>query len=423
MDNADEKKPDTRITSGMHKSAIIYRDDSASFIYVCFHCGSMFNEINETLQHIECHFQLASVVVDPFTDVGKQENFTDSFPLSSGPETSDIKTEIFDNEINSSSAAIRSELVIEDDVREYCCKVCNAIQSSKFLFYIHVLNVHIREPMKCCYCTNNRPFENTGVFENHLRRHIAKGEVNWESVTQGIHTSMEFDWSAYESAASIDLKLENEVTVQKAKRIPSSNELVTVKRRRHKSTTKRVYSRPYRCHKCSQTCRYMNALKDHLKTHTDDELLETYKCKECDCYFKNSCALRIHVLGVHFGTKRLSCNACDLEFNFAEGKQFEEHLQLHNGPDNKLWTDVRYGIQHQKDDFSKYEEFDSFTEQQFSCEFCTQRFYLKSNLDVHMKSVHSGQRRLRCGQCDSIFTTPKVCFQASVLNYFFYVFY
>lgn len=328
MENTDIKIHNSLSTDGLHKSAIIYRDDSARFIYVCFRCNRMFSEISETLQHIESHFQLANVVLDQFTEEYKEDNFVDCFAITSAPETVDIKIEILDNnDINDSSVPTRSD-------------------------------------------------------------------------------SMKLDWSN-EAAETIDL-VEHDGMKENTKGIGSSEKLSTTTRSRMEPSSKRVYARPYRCHKCTQTCRSMNTLRNHMKTHTDDELLEVYRCKECDCYYKNAYALRVHVLGVHLMTNRFSCNACATQFNFSQNKQFEEHLQLHNGPDKKLWADIKDGIYHRKTDYSKYEELDSYTEQQYPCEFCTQRFYLKCNLDVHTKSVHSGQRRMQCGQCSSIFTTPKV---------------
>lgn len=405
MENIDKKVFNNLNINKMHKSAIIYRDDSASFIYVCFHCGRMFKEINETLQHIESHFQMANVVVDQLTEDGKEENLADSFAVTSAPETVDVKLEIEDHNhvYDGSVVATKSVQMRKDNEPEFRCKICNLIQPSKFLIRIHALNTHIQEPMVCSYCTNS--FATSEEFENHLKMHVSRREVNWKSVTDGIKTVMKVDWSTYVPADTKCSENDDKVIKEKPKKMSSPKELPTVNRNHNESAT----VRPYRCHKCPLTCRNMTLLRNHMKTHADDELLEIYQCKECDCYFKSGYALRIHVLGFHLQTKRFSCNACSVQFNFSQSKQFEEHLQLHNGSDNQLlWTDIKDGIYHQMVDFSKYEEIESFTEQPYSCEFCTQRFYIKCNLDVHIKSIHSGQRRLQCAECYSIFATPKV---------------
>ncbi len=80
--------------NGMNKSAIIYRDDSARFIYVCFHCGRMFDEIKETLLHIESHFTLVNVTVEPFIEDCKQMHLHDNYVVTTAIEPIDIKLEI-----------------------------------------------------------------------------------------------------------------------------------------------------------------------------------------------------------------------------------------------------------------------------------------------------------------------------------------
>lgn len=388
------------ITDGLHKSAIIYRDASARFIYVCFHCGCTFNEINETLQHIESHFQLANV------EYGKDDHLTDCFAIRPTVENVDVKIEILDNkkyaleDINPAARRLDKSSSSEDVQRKYRCKVCNSMHSSKFLVRVHALNVHIHEPMTCCLC--KKSFTRIIYFENHLKRHITTGDVNWKSAIEGIATTVEIDWSTYEE----DVEHEGIPLLE----VPSST---TIKRSQPNVTKKRPYSRPYQCHKCPLKFRYMKALRTHFESHVNHELFNICRCKECDSFYKNPYELRIHVLEVHRMIETFSCNSCTSQFNCSESKQFEEHLELHNNgaDDKKLWTDIRDGINYPKDfDCSKYEEVESFTEEQHSCEFCTQRFHLRINMDMHMKGVHYGQRRLQCGQCESVFTTPKVRF-------------
>ncbi|KAJ6646783.1 Zinc finger protein, partial [Pseudolycoriella hygida] len=291
-----EKMTTALTTDGLEMSAIIYRDKSASFICVCYHCGRMFNEIDESLQHIESHFQLTKIEVYHSNDNDKDENSVECCTI---PETTDIKIEILD-------------------------KFC-------------------------------------GKDEKELKQ--------------------------------MDEHNEKEVHLEESR-----------------SRNKRDVARPYRCHKCAKGFKYINLLKTHLATHPEDDLLKVYKCKECDCYYESSLALRLHVLQVHLMVKDYTCNACWQQFPLTLAKQFEEHLRGHNGPKKKLWSELSDGIYHQEVDLTKYEETDSVTEDRFQCEFCTQKFYLKSNLEAHTKSVHSGQRRLQCGQCESVFTAPKYYF-------------
>lgn len=382
---------------GLQKSAIIYRDDSATFIYVCFHCGCMFNEINETLQHIESHFQLASVVVEqPVDDVTA---FNSDF-------TVDIKEEILDNEDDNPLFAESISL------REFRCKICGVIELSRFSLRVHALSDHIHEPMECHYCACSS-YKSIVDFENHLTSHMATGEVDWRSVIDGIQTRTLVDWSVYEGDVTLEtdtmLLVRHElVKIETPSQPSSSNKSLKGKIHRKGKSKRRVYTSPYQCHKCSQKFRYAKALRSHFERHASDSLLETCKCKKCDNYYENSFTLRLHVLEHHQNTETFSCKACGSVFTHLQTKQFEEHLQRHNGSGTKLWPDIRDGIYQQNENCVKYEEIYSFIDEQFSCEFCTERFHLKCNLDAHMKSTHSGQRRLQCGQCQSVFTTPKV---------------
>ncbi|KAJ6646785.1 Zinc finger protein [Pseudolycoriella hygida] len=375
---------ETLTLDGLEKSAIIYRDKSASFIYVCYHCGRMFNEINETLQHIESHFELANVVVEQFNEGGKEEDSINHFAV---PETVNVKVEIFDNhDVEDSLVSTKPVTRIGKDNRQFCCKLCDSIQQTKFLNRVHVLNEHLSEPLKCRHCSSF--FDNGVDFESHLRLHMEQLEVHWRSTIEGIHTSTQIDWSLYESK---DLGNKN-VPKKKAK----LDSAVRPKQR----------VRAFQCHKCSQTCRNVSDLRSHLKTHSSEELLQINRCKECDSYHKNAFALRVHVLQTHLKVDEVSCNSCAEQFLLSQAKQFEEHLNKHNGLKKKLWTDISNGICHQHNDLTEYEETTAFTEEQFPCEFCAQRFYIKSNLEAHTRSVHSSQRRLQCSQCPAIFTTP-----------------
>lgn len=308
MEHVDVKTSLSLNTNGLQKSAIIYRNDSAHFIYVCFHCGGMFDEINETLLHIESHFRVASVTVD------------NHFTTTAAPENVDIKSEVLDGEEDSLLAA-----------------------------------TFLPAEAEFGYSTDDSKYSQKRVAKERIRK------------------------------------------------------VTTVDESSKKSKRKPCVDLPYRCHKCSVACRNMTLLRSHLKSHENgDDLLSIYKCKECDEYFRNSCSLRIHVLGTHLKTKRINCNVCSAQFGFAQSRQLVEHLQLHNGTDNSLWLDLCEGIDHKNKDVTSYEEIHSFTDPQHACEFCTQKFYIKCNLDTHIKTIHSGERRLQCSLCSSIFTAPKV---------------
>ncbi|KAG4068814.1 hypothetical protein HA402_004962 [Bradysia odoriphaga] len=274
--------------NGITKSAVIYRDESARFIYVCYHCGNMFDEINATLQHIESHFQLVNVMVDQTLTTHSQltvdgNELNDKLALSPSHENFDIKTEIpdeFDDIPAMSAVSIIQTMFSEED-----------------------------EP------------------------------------------------KATESREMKQIKNEKPKRVRKPSAVP-------------KKEAKPIEN-PYRCHICSTIFKNASTLRGHMNKHTNAEVLRINRCKECDEYFKSAPALRNHVLKVHLVRK------------------------------------TKEGIKCSMEDFNRYEEKESFKEELHSCEFCTHRFYIKSNLDVHVNASHSGERRLQCSTCNAFFTAPK----------------
>lgn len=274
--------------NGLTKSAVIYRDESARFIYVCFHCGSMFNESSATIQHVETHFQLANVMVDQ-TSAGHSQlpmdgqDINDKLAMSPSHDNFAIKTEV------------------PDDYGD---------------IPLTITAVPIIQTMFC----DDEDSEDT--------KPISKKRKNTKDMKQ---------------------KTVKETSVVKSRQQEASIE------------------NPYRCHICSKICKNASTLRGHLNRHTNAELLRINKCKTCDEYFKSASTLRSHVLKCHL-----------LRQTAGQG------------------------------DFVRYEEKESFTEEQHSCEFCTEKFYIKANLDVHVNAVHSGERRLQCSTCNAIFTAPKV---------------
>lgn len=403
------------LSPGMHKSAIIYRDDSARFIYVCYHCGINFHNITDTLQHIESHFEVVNITDDPAhsTDTNSIKLFDCPGIDPSAMEPVDFKIEILDSDDDYEFAenffSTISDPMFESEKQYFRCKLCDSIYESKFLVRIHALRIHLGEhSFRCVYCS--RKFKSNLYFENHLKMHVRQHDVDWQCITEGIQKPLNANWSAYEENVcdpSEGVKVD-EVVVKHDETLDTNEKPKAAKRKRKKITQSKMFTRPFKCHKCPQVWRYVNELKNHFKTHGSDEILHLSKCKNCDVYFKNGFELRLHVLEIHLSVKTFNCTACSIRFKLHESKQFEEHLQLHKINDGVLWTNISEGVHHQSKDVMAYEENDSFTEELHPCEFCSQRFYIKDNLDVHMKYIHSSQRRLQCGQCGSIFTTPKV---------------
>lgn len=197
-----------------HKSAIIYRDDSARFIYVCFHCGRLFNEINETLHHIETHFQLANVTVEPFVENDNKEVlFIDNFPVepidsiaikfekpepeaaTSEPpkrKTKKPSTDADGKRAKSGNkelpyrchkcpkaaknlARLRTHLQkysTKELLKVYKCNVCDEYFRNAPSLRVHVLGAHLKEmELKCPVCAAQFKSTESKRLAQHLQRH------------------------------------------------------------------------------------------------------------------------------------------------------------------------------------------------------------------------------------------------------------
>lgn len=50
-------------TESVSESGKIYRNSNGIYCFVCVHCGHYFENINETLEHIDRHFSDGTIVI------------------------------------------------------------------------------------------------------------------------------------------------------------------------------------------------------------------------------------------------------------------------------------------------------------------------------------------------------------------------
>ncbi|KAG4072610.1 hypothetical protein HA402_004699 [Bradysia odoriphaga] len=198
-------------TRDMDKCAIIYRSNSVSFVYVCFHCGSDFNNIDSTLKHIESHFQLEQITIDEksvkseFTDfenASDDTHETDNFCDATEPAIQ-IKTEVMEADGEYGTDAVERPTYFN-------CKRCASTFSSKFSCQSHTVKVHFKEPaLECGKC--GKTFKRDASIKNHLRQHIDRGEVDWKCEGDGIREpNTVLPKQQEEGRSSIELKSQPE---------------------------------------------------------------------------------------------------------------------------------------------------------------------------------------------------------------------
>lgn len=433
----EEREFEPVAVKGMDKCAVIYRNSAVSFVYVCYHCGAHFADIEPTLQHIESHFQLEEVTIDEkivksecndFDDSSNTILETDNTPDETDSRTdpsTDIKAEIMEIDKDDGGGSVEKP-------NTFRCECCDSVLSSKFSLRSHLLRDHFKQQtLECEKC--GMTFRRDASIKSHLRQHIERGEVKWNCEGDGIREP---------SSIVVQCPEEQEKSVEKqsVKRQPKKKKTTAAKQQekavshthmeiqpekrqpekrqpKNKNKTTSVKSKKkqrqtpqqsvYICHKCSETYSTLNDLNYHLNTHSTSEMLQINKCKQCNTYFQSAFDLRLHVLQVHLQLKKFQCSTCSAAFTIEEKSLFEKHLELHSANNSANSTNIRHGICDEGKDALNFEEIT--TSFKLSCEFCEEKFYLKSNLREHVRCIHSDtEHKLRCPQCEAVFAKSNV---------------
>ncbi|KAJ6635107.1 Zinc finger protein, partial [Pseudolycoriella hygida] len=386
----------------MDKCGTIYRRTADSFIYVCYHCGSAFADIDYTLQHIESHFQLVQVTVEENPLRCEYKN-SENIDQDNGPDITELDVDI-KAEITEVENCVEN---YTEKVDNFDCQRCDSVFLSKFSFRCHLFKEHFNaQTLECGKC--RKKFKRNASFESHLRQHIEKGEVSWGSEGDGILEPSANDVVSTRHSDNFSPSLEVEPQLEKPKKKKRNKTGKT----RSKQMTRQLST--YVCHKCSETFVQAQDLSDHLTTHPTDDLLQVNKCKECNFYFGTPFHLRVHVLESHLKAKHFKCSTCKVEFKKEEKSLFEKHLEAHLDDNSAKWKDKRDGIlQDANEEVTYAASLEDITIQstELTCEQCEEKFILKSNLDEHCRCMHAeSERELRCPQCDCVFYKLRMYF-------------
>lgn len=392
----DKKEFEPATVKDMDKCALIYRSSSVAFIYICYHCGANFTDIDRTLQHIEFHYQLVEVTIDEEKVKSECDDFDDSTNTNLDIEIPDDPQTDTENDIKAEVMKIEKDCVADSSEKPSIVD-SNRCDGS--------LRDHNKEKaFECKKC--GKIFKREASIKTHLRQHIERGEVDWTCEKDGIREPSSI---VIESPELLEKSGGSpmEVEVQPKKRQPKkTNKTAQVTSKKKEKPTRQLST--YICHKCSEAYSTANDLNDHLNSHSTSDMLQINKCTECKAYFQSAFDLRLHVLESHLSVKKFKCSTCFVEFKKKEKSLFEKHLELHLADKSANCTNKQNGICDEGKDPTSFEEITTTTET--SCEVCEEKFYLKSNLDEHARCIHSAgdEEKLRCPQCETVFTKLKV---------------
>lgn len=134
--------------------------------------------------------------------------------------------------------------------------------------------------------------------------------------------------------------------------------------------------RSYHCGQCSLKYCTQSALNKHCASAHAPGATEELTCPKCPLKFNAVFKLRRH-LKIHDGKKLYACKICWRRFTQSGSRQ--RHVLSTHGPNKRLWT----------------------------CVDCLKPFLHKQNLQIHVRTHHSGAQDFSCPRCIGSFTTQK----------------
>lgn len=161
----------------------------------------------------------------------------------------------------------------------------------------------------------------------------------------------------------------DQVEIDKAKKeleelpklLKEKEELVRAKKVRKKSKVKTEKALTVNlCDTCGKTFKSKYHLKYHIMLK-HQEMKGNIKCKDPDCkkMFKLDHYMQRHVKRCHSARREFICNECGKQYAFISG--LKQHMKSHSG--TQVWK---------------------------HCSFCTQKYRTQKSVDIHIRSVHTG---------------------------------
>ena len=151
------------------------------------------------------------------------------------------------------------------------------------------------------------------------------------------------------------------------------------------------------CSKCDRKVKGKYAFNQHLKCHTT-----SFQCFKCDKVFGSPEYLRKHKYNIHLKNERVPCKECDSTFKAVE------YLRKHIKHRHTVKYVGRWKCAVCNKDFSGQGALINHkrihNNDGIKCDFCSKTFIQKSNLNIHVKRIHTGEMKdLICKVCSKTF--------------------
>lgn len=180
--------------------------------------------------------------------------------------------------------------------------------------------------------------------------------------------------------------------------------------------------RPYKCSVCERGFKTSSSLMNHQNVHLG---IKPYACKDCDMAFTTSGELVRHVRYRHTHIKPHKCTECD--YSSVEMSKLRRHMRCHTGerpyqcphctyasPDTfklkrhmRIHTgekpyecDICHARFTQSNSLKHHRLIHSVNEKPvFQCHLCPTTCGRKTDLRLHIKTLHSSDKPIPCKRC------------------------
>ncbi|ODM87484.1 putative zinc finger protein, partial [Orchesella cincta] len=283
-------------------------------------------------------------------------------------------------------AASKSEEERTEKVKSYKCLIClkSFIKRSKLTN--HTIMAHTNErPYKCKVC--GWTSKTLAYLKQHERLHV--GEKNYQC------SKCPSEFSSCSDRTNILINVHTREKPFPCAECPAEFSQSSSLKSHIIGTHRKEEWLQNKCSLCNKKFATQSGLTKHLKTHTGER---PYICSHSGCnkMFPSRGELNRHI-NFHGGEKKYICAVCGKGFVTIDIRN--QHAKIHNKTFScnicrKMFPSSYYLKVHQK----------SHSEhRQFKCEECPSSFFIKGQLNNHVRQIHRKLRPFPCSMCDRSF--------------------